>query len=122
MEIIPQPVFSMVLGYLGLKDLEVLARCSPSLFQTVLHDWNYHRQVRKILVCLEKQWRYFEIRNSTEGKGFYIDKNTVQSVEYKYKSLLHFYDSFTHQGHEMITTKENEEKLVPIFPHFSLKR
>ena len=106
------PVFSVVLEFLVLKDLEVLARCSSSLFHIVLHDRKYHLQIKKILSCLEKQWRYLEERNSTDRP---IEERIVKEVEKKYKNLQSFYDSFSFQGYEMISTQR--KKIIPIFPY-----
>jgi len=131
METISIPVFSEILGYLSLFDMENLARVSHTLCETVLQDSHYFSRVDQFLICLHKQWNYLQRRSGIidpidpekkTHKTNYImlDPAIAVRIGTKYRILKEYYDHLrTGFTSSSSTTTKRRVMLVPLFPSSS---
>ena len=130
METISIPVFSEILGYLSLFDMENLARVSHTLCETVLQDSHYFSRVDQFLICLHKQWNYLQRRSGIldpidpekkTHKTNYIMLDPAMAVRIgiKYRILKEYYDHLRTGFTSLSTMTKRRVMLVPLFPSSS---
>jgi len=114
METISIPVFSEILGYLSLFDMENLARVSHTLCETVLQGSHYFSRVDQFLICLHKQWNYLQRRSV-------LDPTMAVRIGDKYRILKEYYDHLRTEftSSSSTTTTKRRVMLVPLFPSSS---
>ena len=102
MENVPAPILSMVLGYLGLKEMESVARASSTLFRAVLQDTVYHRRIHRFLERFERQVEYFR----RSHPYCFVSTEVKTAVERKFQRLQEYYASFTRNAEGVQTLSE----------------
>jgi len=79
----------MMLGYLGLRDMESVARASPTLFRAVLQNTMYHQRIHRFLARFQRQVEFLRRPHC------FVSTEDVAAVERKYQCLQEYYASFT---------------------------
>lgn len=92
MDTVSAPVFAQVVGYLGLYDMEAVARTCRALYQSVLRDTGYHRRVHAFVLLLEKQIHFLEGRDL-------VSHDVIDVVRRKHFQLRRYYDDMAPAGH-----------------------
>jgi len=100
METLFPEIFSNLLRYLSLRDMEQLARINTVVLQKVIYNSFYHQKIQYMLHQIEKQIQYYEKRGmECENIQLKFKKWTSYYQDYYVSKKTHFMESRMKNGY-----------------------